>query len=202
MRKGIDHVPHTPGKTEVAINPINPASLAEAAPHLSTEEANRIQGGDKDFQADTHLLRALAEARVPAEKRVFGIGHYLRPHGVQFIDCTGVLCAGYQLNHPPFWQHNPVGCRDLHAKGVFTWPEWAAALAQQIAGAQAAGDADLGDTYYHHWLATLEQLVARKGASNEAELARYRDAWHSAAHRTPHGKAIELREQDFAGAPR
>ncbi|MCS0657784.1 glycoside hydrolase family 28 protein [Massilia terrae] len=119
VRKGIDHVPHTDGKTEVAINPINPASLAEAAPHLSAEEANRIQGGDKDFQSDVHLLRALGEARVPAEKRVFGIGHYLRPHGVQFIDCAGVLCAGYQLNHTPFWQHNPVGCRDLHAKGVF-----------------------------------------------------------------------------------
>lgn len=87
----------------------------------------------------------------------------------------------------------------LHAKGLFTWPEWAQALAEQITKAQGEGDADLGDTYYHHWLATLEQLVSRKGASDERELARYRDAWHSAAHRTPHGKPIELREQDFVG---
>lgn len=85
----------------------------------------------------------------------------------------------------------------LHAKGLFTWPEWAAALAEQIAKAQAEGDADLGDTYYHHWLATLEELVARKGASDEVELARYRDAWHSAAHRTPHGRPIELSALDF-----
>jgi polygalacturonase len=119
VRKGIDHVPHTEGKTEVAVNPANPASLAEAAPHLSADEARRIQGGDKDFQADTHLLRALAEARVPFDRRVFGIGHFLRPHGVQFVDCSGVLCAGYQLNNTPFWQHNPVGCSDLHVKGIF-----------------------------------------------------------------------------------
>jgi nitrile hydratase accessory protein len=35
----------------------------------------------------------------------------------------------------------------LHQKGIFTWTEWARALATQIAAAQAAGDADLGDTY-------------------------------------------------------
>lgn len=87
----------------------------------------------------------------------------------------------------------------LHAKGLFSWPEWAQALAGQIARAQAQGDADLGDTYYRHWLATLETLVSRKGASDESELARYRNAWRSAAHRTPHGKPIELLAPDFAG---
>ena len=97
----------------------------------------------------------------------------------------------------PWEAHAFAMAVSLHAQGLFTWPEWAQALAEQIAAAQAAGDADLGDTYYHHWLATLEKIVARKGASNELELARYRDAWHSAAHRTPHGKPIELREQDF-----
>lgn len=34
----------------------------------------------------------------------------------------------------------------LHAKGLFTWPEWAAALAAEIKAAQAAGDADTGET--------------------------------------------------------
>lgn len=85
----------------------------------------------------------------------------------------------------------------LHQRGLFTWPEWAEALAQQIGAAQAAGDADLGDTYYRHWLATLETLVTRKGASSIDELARYQQAWDRAADRTPHGQAIELREQDY-----
>ena len=47
----------------------------------------------------------------------------------------------------------------LHERGVFTWPQWAAALSRQITQAQAAGDADLGDTYYQHWLLALEALV-------------------------------------------
>src|SRR3982074_3792576 len=56
----------------------------------------------------------------------------------------------------------------LHERGVFTWPEWAAALAAEIKRAQAAGDPDTGETYYLHSLATLEGLVARKaGASAE-----------------------------------
>ena len=104
---------------------------------------------------------------------------------------------GEPVFNEPWQAHAFAMAVSLHAQGLFTWPEWAQALAEQIAAAQAAGDADLGDTYYHHWLATLEKIVARKGASNELELARYRDAWHSAAHRTPHGKPIELREQDF-----
>ena len=34
----------------------------------------------------------------------------------------------------------------LHARGLFTWPEWAAALAAEIRRAQAAGDPDDGST--------------------------------------------------------
>lgn len=85
----------------------------------------------------------------------------------------------------------------LHDRGLFTWSEWAQALAAQIQRAQAAGDADLGDTYYEHWIAALESLVAAKGASTDAELERYRQAWDHAADRTPHGKPIELTPQDF-----
>jgi nitrile hydratase accessory protein len=85
----------------------------------------------------------------------------------------------------------------LHDRGLFTWREWADALGAQIAAAQAAGDADLGDTYYRHWLRALEVLVDAKGASSALELGRYRDAWDRAADRTPHGRPIELRGSDF-----
>jgi nitrile hydratase accessory protein len=85
----------------------------------------------------------------------------------------------------------------LHERGLYTWPEWAAALSAQITAAQAAGDPDRGDTYYRHWLAALETLVAAKGAGSTDELARTRDAWEQAAERTPHGRPIELRAEDF-----
>jgi nitrile hydratase accessory protein len=85
----------------------------------------------------------------------------------------------------------------LHEQGLFTWPEWAEALAAQIAAAKARGEPDLGDTYYRHWLNALEAIVAAKGASSADELRRYHDAWDHAADRTPHGQPIELRPDDF-----
>jgi nitrile hydratase accessory protein len=85
----------------------------------------------------------------------------------------------------------------LHQRGIFSWTEWAEELARQIRTAQAAGDADLGDSYYRHWLAALEVLVAAKGASSIEELTRYQRAWGHAADRTPHGRSIELKPVDF-----
>ena len=85
----------------------------------------------------------------------------------------------------------------LHERGVFTWPEWAATLGAEIKRAQAAGDPDTGETYYHHWLATLERIVAAKGVTTTDMLGRYRDAWDHAADRTPHGQPIELKAEDF-----
>jgi nitrile hydratase accessory protein len=85
----------------------------------------------------------------------------------------------------------------LHERGLFTWTEWAATLAVEIKRAQAAGDPDTGETYYRHWLATLERLTADKGVTTSETLHRYRDAWDHAADRTPHGAPIELRPEDF-----
>ena len=59
----------------------------------------------------------------------------------------------------------------LHERGLFTWTEWAAALAAEIKRAQAAGDPDTGETYYSHWLAALEKLVAEKGVTTDGDVA-------------------------------
>lgn len=86
----------------------------------------------------------------------------------------------------------------LHARGLFTWPEWATSLADEIKRAQASGDPDTGETYYRHWLANLEKLVAAKGVATTDMLHRYREAWDHAADRTPHGQPIVLKSEDFA----
>jgi nitrile hydratase accessory protein len=85
----------------------------------------------------------------------------------------------------------------LQERGLYTWAEWVGALNTRIKAAQAAGDPDIGDTYYHHWLDALEDLLARKGIGPAETLARWRDAWQHAANRTPHGKPIELQADDF-----
>jgi nitrile hydratase accessory protein len=85
----------------------------------------------------------------------------------------------------------------LHEKGLFAWTEWSAMLGEEIKKAQAAGDPDTGETYYRHWLATLERMVATKGATSAQALEQHYQAWERAVHRTPHGKPIELKPEDF-----
>ena len=85
----------------------------------------------------------------------------------------------------------------LKERGLFTWKEWAATLGDEIKKAQAAGDPDTGETYYQHWLATLERVLAEKGVVDSGTLVRTRNAWQRACARTPHGTPIELRPEDF-----
>jgi nitrile hydratase accessory protein len=58
----------------------------------------------------------------------------------------------------------------LYEAGCFTWPEWVATLAAEIKAARANGDPDLGDSYYHHWLAAAETLVQSKQLATRSEL--------------------------------
>ncbi len=114
---------------------------------------------------------------------------------------SGIPCdAEGPVFREPWEAHAFAMALTLHERGVFSWSEWAATLAEEIARAQAAGDADTGETYYRHWLATLERLVAEKGVASTETLHRYRDAWDHAADRTPHGKPIELRPEDFGSS--
>ena len=80
----------------------------------------------------------------------------------------------------------------LHARGVFTWREWAAALAAELAAAAARGEPDDGTHYYEHWLAALEKLAAAKRVVAGPELERRVDEWDVAARATPHGQPIVL----------
>lgn len=74
----------------------------------------------------------------------------------------------------------------LNAKGLFTWTEWAAALAREIAAHSEQG-------YYESWLAALEKLVEEKQMMSESERLARIDAWDRAARATPHGQPIELK---------
>jgi nitrile hydratase accessory protein len=90
----------------------------------------------------------------------------------------------------------------LHERKLFSWGEWAATLADEIKRAQAQGDPDTGETYYYHWLAALERIIAEKGLADAARLAETRRAWARAAARTDHGQPIQLTAEDFQPAAR
>ena len=90
----------------------------------------------------------------------------------------------------------------LHERGLFTWPEWAAALARR-------DQARAGRRRSRHRRDLLPALAGRARAARRREgrdrrrdtLQRYRDAWDHAADRTPHGEPIELRARISAKHP-
>ena len=97
----------------------------------------------------------------------------------------------------PWQAHAFAMAVQLHARGLFTWPEWAATLSEEIRAAQAAGDADDGRRCDHHWLNALERLVIERRAGTAGQLHALEHAWDAAARRTPHGRPILLSEQQM-----
>ena len=118
-----------------------------------------------------------------------------------------MFTANGPMDEPVFsepWQAQAFAMvLSLHQRGLFSWTQWAATLTRHIEAAQTAGDADLGDTYYDHWLSALEELVITERVALPDELPALQRAWAHAAQRTPHGQAIELQAQDhLTAAPR
>ncbi len=75
--------------------------------------------GWKEFQgADQRLLRSMNNENVPLEERVFGGGHYLRPHLIQFYGCERILVEGVTITDAPFWCVHTVYSRDITIRGV------------------------------------------------------------------------------------
>ena len=82
----------------------------------------------------------------------------------------------------------------LHARGAFSWTEWAQALSRRLA---AAGPDDNGGRYYEHWLAALEDLVIARRMAAGPELDARKEAWAEAYRHTPHGRPVELPREPF-----
>lgn len=116
----------------------------------------------------------------------------MRP-SVSHIDPLAIAAdaEGPRFNEP--WEAQAFALAvHLSECGYFTWPEWTEVLNQEIRAAQARGDADLGHTYYHHWLRALERLCANKGLVDSAERSRRKAEWRRAYLNTPHGDPIDL----------
>jgi nitrile hydratase accessory protein len=77
---------------------------------------------------------------------------------------------------------------ELHAKGAFTWTEWAEALAREL----ARDPNDPGARYYEHWVAALERLATRRRLTVAEELAARKADWAEAYRLTPHGQPVCL----------
>jgi nitrile hydratase accessory protein len=80
----------------------------------------------------------------------------------------------------------------LSETGHFTWSEWSAALAAELAAASRRGESDDGSRYYDHWLAALERLVKAKRLVAQPSLLARKEEWAEAYRRTPHGSPVTL----------
>ncbi len=80
----------------------------------------------------------------------------------------------------------------LSEAGLFTWSEWSATLAEELAAASRRGEPDNGSCYYHHWLAALEHLVTVKSLVPPSSLNARKEEWVEAYRRTPHGSPVTL----------
>ena len=103
------------------------------------------------------------------------------------------------LERTPFetpWQAQVFALTvSLHESGLFTWPEWSAALAARVAADPGQPDGT-ADAYYRQWATALEDLLVARRVTTAAALADLEGAWRTAAARTPHGTPIVLDEAD------
>jgi nitrile hydratase accessory protein len=100
--------------------------------------------------------------------------------------------VGEQVFGEPWQAHAFALTLLLHQQGVFSWVEWADALAARIRQARLDGDPDEGKSYYRYWMDALEQLAIARGIATADQLHALEHAWADAAEHTPHGQPIVL----------
>lgn len=52
---------------------------------------------------DQALSRNMNHNQTPLKERIFGKGHFLRPHLIQFFECKNILVEGVTVTNSPFW---------------------------------------------------------------------------------------------------
>lgn len=73
----------------------------------------------RDIQRpDLQASRKMNHEETAVESRIFGEGHYLRPHLVQFYQCKNITLEGVFITNSPFWcihllQSENIICRSL-----------------------------------------------------------------------------------------
>lgn len=63
-------------------------------------------------------LREMGKNLVPLEKRVFGVGKYLRPSFLQLMNCENILISDIKITNVPFWVIHPTYCKNVTIQNV------------------------------------------------------------------------------------
>ena len=80
----------------------------------------------------------------------------------------------------------------LSEAGSFSWPEWTACFANQLAK-KGIDDENIDESYFACWLSSLEALILEKRLLSQGLLLKRKTAWELAYKTTPHGEPVRLR---------
>ena len=64
------------------------------------------------------LSRKYNHEQTPVEERIFGEGHYLRPHLIQFYECERITLEGVFITNAPFWCVHLLKSKNIICDGL------------------------------------------------------------------------------------
>lgn len=67
---------------------------------------------------DQQLSREMNHNNTPIKERIFGEGHYLRPHLIQFVNSKNILIEDVQIEDSPFWCIHLLKSKSITVRGV------------------------------------------------------------------------------------
>src|SRR6266540_2056198 len=67
---------------------------------------------------DWERLQKQAVDGVDPTKRVFGLGHFLKPNFIQLYECTNVLIEGVHLRNSAMWNVHPVLSKNVTIRNI------------------------------------------------------------------------------------
>lgn len=67
---------------------------------------------------DKQLIRKMNNSAAPMEQRIFGEGHFLRPHLIQFYESENILVEDVKITDSPFWCLHFVFSKNITVRGL------------------------------------------------------------------------------------
>jgi polygalacturonase len=80
----------------------------------------RLRGPNNEslHEASRQLLWKMGAAKAPVDERRFGEAHYLRPGGLEPVECDNILIEGVTVTNMPFWTVHPVLSRNVTVRNI------------------------------------------------------------------------------------
>jgi len=73
----------------------------------------------KGIQKESQMLsRDMNHNKTPMEERIFGAGHFLRPHLIQFFECKNILIEDVFITNSPFWCIHLLKSENITIRGI------------------------------------------------------------------------------------